>query len=274
MKAPKFSGDLRVNALADGTLEHASKGYEPSPPKRMNVSRVGATLIKEIPQGFSKPFQMKYNRHTSDVFAEVPPLAIALMARQDALAGQYELVDRFAAEVLGRRSTGQWRTAVSDALLGDWIAPLQSYQPISAGALLELRNRVWRIHADMQPIWTRRTGRTRVMLLDTPLGTDFTLHDLLKDSPSHADMAIGAEPDDARLRTLLRALSQFERSVVLSWMHPGVATWADAALQAGAPQPEADGERVRRRVRYLVRDQERRRTASKGLWLPGTADQS
>ncbi|MFB6842124.1 hypothetical protein [Streptomyces sp. NPDC056361] len=272
MKKPKFSGDLRVNALADGTLEPASKGFEPSPPVRMHVSRVGNTLIKDIERGFSRPLKMEYDRQTGDVFAEVPPLAIALMAREDALAGKYELVSRFATEVLSRRSTGQWRTAVSEALLGDdWIAPLQNYQPISADALQQLRNRVWRLHADMQPIWTRRTGGSRVLLLDTPLGADFTLHDLVEGSPSPADMAVGAEPDDARLQALLRTLDQFERSVVLSWMHPGVATWADAALYAGAPHPETDGERVRRRVRYLVRDQARRRAESQGLWLPGMA---
>jgi hypothetical protein len=84
-----------------------------------------------------------------------------------------------------------------------------------------------------------------------------------------------SDPDEARLAAILRALRPDERAVALAWTHPGVATWKEAALQAGATVPAAMGERVRRKVRCLVAEQRRRRalqlTAPSAPVLPGTS---
>ncbi|MCL7429823.1 hypothetical protein [Streptomyces sp. YS415] len=272
LRRQRFSNGLRIMVYPDGSIAPAAFVIQ-RVARRSTLRRSGTVLVKQkrLRASLTKPLSSQYVQQECDVFQEAPPLVIALMARQDALQGDFELVDRFAAQVLRRRTTGDWRTALSDALLGDWINPLQSSAPLHPSALVQLRNRVWRIHADLQPIWTRRTSRSRVLLLDTPLGADLTLHDLLAASPSAAGIMAGEEPDDARLGALLRVLDDVDRTIVLAWMHPGVATWADAALLAGASRPEADGERVRRRVRRLVADQQRRAAASEGLWLPGTA---
>ncbi|MEU5416581.1 hypothetical protein [Streptomyces clavifer] len=267
MRTPKLSGGFRIFISADGSLVARKPGHLSAPRNDPHmVHRVGTRLFKSWRGG--RGFDGG-SREETDVFTEVPTLAIALMAREDATQGRHELVRRFAAEVLDIRHDGQWGTAVSDALLGDWVAPLCTGDSIPISALKTLRSRAWRNHADMQPIWHRRTGRSRVLLLDTPLGTNFTLYDLVAGSPSAADIEAGVEPDDARLTALLRALSKVERAVVLAWAYPGIATWSDAALLAGAAQPDVDGERVRRRVRYLVGEQRRRREESEGLWLPG-----
>ncbi|MCF2131018.1 hypothetical protein L1I79_32030 [Strepomyces sp. STD 3.1] len=268
----RFSSGLRLVEHPDGSVAHAAVVIRGASHWSI-LRRSGTVLVKQkrLRANVARPLSSQYVQQECDVFEEAPPLVVALMARQDVLQGDYELVDRFAARVLRRRTTGDWRTALSDALLGDWISPLEGSAALHPSALEQLRNRVWRIHADLQPIWTRRTSRSRVLLLDTPLGADLTLYDLLAASPSSAGIAAGEEPDDARLGALLRALDEVDRTVVLAWMHPGVATWADAALLAGTPKPEVYGERVRRRVRRLVADQQRRTVASEGLWLPGTA---
>jgi hypothetical protein len=283
MDRRKFSSGYGVVALPDGSLVPSSSQPTPSLMRPKYTHRDNATIFQVTGKKKNlrtKPFTIVNTYGERDVLAKIPPLMVALMAREDILAGKDELASRFATSALqrrfapptrDRRFTGDWCTSVTEALLSDWVAPLRKYQSVPPSMLETLRNKVWRIHADLQPIWERRTGGSRVLLLDTPLGTNFTLYDLLAESPSAADMDNGEEPNDVRLRVLLRALSRFDRAVVLAWIHPGVATWADAALQAEAPDPEADGERVRRRVRRLVAEQRRRSAAAEGLWLPGTA---
>ncbi|MEU9337230.1 hypothetical protein AB0D49_29400 [Streptomyces sp. NPDC048290] len=84
------------------------------------------------------------------------------------------------------------------------------------------------------------------------------LYDLIASSPDLRIAAETARADDARLSALLRALPPADRRVVLAWSRPGVATWTDAAWYAGAADPAATGEQVRRRVRRLVLEQHRR----------------
>lgn len=50
----------------------------------------------------------------------------------------------------------------------------------------------------------------------------------------------------------MEALSPAERAVPLAMSLRGVASWSDAALAAGAAQPEVFGERVGRKVKGLA----------------------
>jgi hypothetical protein len=47
-------------------------------------------------------------------------------------------------------------------------------------------------------------------------------------------------------------LSPDERAVMLALGHPRVVTWAEAAMAAGAADPERQGDKVRRKVKRLA----------------------
>lgn len=178
-------------------------------------------------------------------------LAYALRARQAALEGREQLVDRFALEVIGRRGA-RWREAVSTALLGEWTAPLTREGRLGPDGITSLRREAEVLHRQLMPLWRRRARGSRVLLLDMPLGDGLSLYDLLADrTPGHMEPD-GSGTDDARLAAVLRGLLPDERAVALAWTQPGVATWTEAALHAGAADPVATGERIRRKLKRLA----------------------
>ncbi|MEU8911752.1 hypothetical protein [Streptomyces nigrescens] len=189
----------------------------------------------------------------------MPDVVLALNAREAAVTGDATQVKHFTSEVLGWWSG--WQEPVSTALIGQWAAPLHREGHLSLEALGRLRSEAQAIHRQLRPVWRRKISGSRLLLLDTPLGDGLTLYDLVADYPAREHgPALEVEPDEPRLAALLRALTPAERVVAWSWAHPGVATWSDAALLSGAADPDTVGEKVRRRVRYLVTEQERRRT--------------
>ncbi|MFI1280971.1 hypothetical protein ACH4U5_09450 [Streptomyces sp. NPDC020858] len=106
-------------------------------------------------------------------------------------------------------------------------------------------------------------GRGSRLLLDTPLGDGLTLHDLVPERP---DADSGVEGfDDPRLTEILTVLSPAERAVTLARAGPGVTTWAEAAMAAGAAQPKAFGDRVRRKVKWLAARSAGRSQAAKAI---------
>jgi DNA-directed RNA polymerase specialized sigma24 family protein len=136
-------------------------------------------------------------------------------------------------------------------LLGDWAAPLDSDGRLGPAALAELRREAHIVHRQLTPIWRRKTNHSRLLLLDTPLGDGLTLHDLLAEAPHPGGPGTTSDIEDDRLRLVLAGLDAAEQAVVLALAHPGVTTWSEAAAFAGTT--EAFGERVRRKVRRLVR---------------------
>jgi hypothetical protein len=103
--------------------------------------------------------------------------------------------------------------------------------------------------------------------MDTPMGEDVTLHDLLASNLSAPEDAIRLVAAGERLAALLRALRPAERAVFLALADPGIGTWTDAALHMGNADPEAFGEKVRRNVRRTLTEQDRRRAQ-----MPGGSD--
>ncbi|MCQ4208342.1 hypothetical protein [Streptomyces longispororuber] len=175
----------------------------------------------------------------------------ALQAREAALQGQTEPVAGLASLVLGLHRSERWNEALSTALLGSWAQPLLSDTGNSRSAMERLEAEARTIHTQLVPLWRRETSGARVLLLDAPAGNGSTLYDLVVSGAVREDTAPFDAADDARLGVLLRALRPEERAVVLARACPGVASWEEAALVAGAADPGAMGRRVRRKVNRI-----------------------
>ncbi|WP_328930584.1 hypothetical protein OG429_40285 (plasmid) [Streptomyces sp. NBC_00190] len=231
-----------------------------SAPHRYKIcadGRLYKLSVASLPAEFAGP-SPKYDGPAPDVME-------AVWAREAAVTGDSNAIDRFTARVLVLRQGGQWREAVSTALLGDWALALDTPDGLPyTSAVADLRTEALVLHRQLTPLWRRRTGGSRVLLLDTPLGDGITLYDLIIGSPSTQELALGAEPDDARLRAVLNALSPEERKVALAWARPEVATWTEAAAAAAVAEADsmALGERVRRKLKRLGKLQAERTAAS------------
>ncbi|MFF4362939.1 hypothetical protein ACFY1U_35075 [Streptomyces sp. NPDC001351] len=175
----------------------------------------------------------------------------ALKAREAAIQGKAEPVAKLASLVLGLHRSERWNEAVSTALLGSWTEPLLNDSGSSRSAMDRLETEARIIHKQLAPLWRRETGDSRLLLLDTPTGKDRTLYDLVAGGLSWEDASPYDGPDDARLGALLRALQPEERVVMLARACPGVASWEEAALLAGAADPVAMGKRVGRKINRL-----------------------
>ncbi|MEU6741363.1 hypothetical protein [Streptosporangium sandarakinum] len=145
----------------------------------------------------------------------------------------------------------QWDQAVHTALLGDWADPLTNGGRIDPSVLSRIKSDAQTIHRQLVPIWRRRVRRSRVLLLETQLGDNLTLHDLVAGELRMDDLVFEAAFDDERINTVLAQLDPAERRVAMAWAHPTIATWTEAARFAGATSPEAYGERVRRKLKRL-----------------------
>ncbi|WP_328663299.1 hypothetical protein [Streptomyces sp. NBC_00328] len=199
----------------------------------------------------------------------VPDIAYALNARAVLVDNptEHDAGNPLAAEIvkiclttaLCLPNSERWRQAVSDALLGDWVAPLTEQGRLTPLALGALKAEARSIHRQLVPLWRRGTRHGRTLSLDFPIGDGLSLYDLIARHSSTVDSMPRNDEGDLRLAALLRALAPEERRVVHAWAQRGIATWADAAWYAGSLDPETTGERVRRRVRYVVAEQKRRR---------------
>jgi hypothetical protein len=103
-----------------------------------------------------------------------------------------------------------------------------------------------------------------VLSLDADLGGGLSLHDLVAADVNLLTPTTGGVYDDERLNAVLRGLTPAERQVVYAYAEDEGTTWTEGAAYAGAANPEAFGERVRRKVKRLAAEQ-RRRAAHPGL---------
>ncbi len=222
--------------------------------------------VRRLPLTSSDPMSPLLSTGLLSVGVNLPDVVQALDARRAALANDTARLDSFVSEVLGLWRGGRWREAASTALLGEWVSPLQDEGVLGPAALDHLKTEVREIHRHLTPVWRRRVNRTRVLLLDMPLGEDMTLYDLVAGREPEGGCVAGEEPEDVRAAALLRNLRPEERMVVLAWAHPEVATWEDAAWHAGARDAKVVARSVRRKVRRLLAEQQRRREQSGGQW--------
>ncbi|MGW7256761.1 hypothetical protein [Streptomyces sp. NPDC054834] len=195
-------------------------------------------------------------------------LSAAIKVRRDVSEGANEpnllpeALDGVAKDILILPRSERWREAVSTALLGDWISPLFRTGHLPTAALSTLRAEARLLHRQLVPVWRRRTRHGRVLSLDAELGEGLSLHDLIA---AHIDVDLltltaSGVFDDERLNALLRGMSRAEQRVVFAYAAGAGSTWAEAAAAAGAADPEAFGERVRRKAKRLAAEQQRRLT--------------
>ncbi|MFE1367226.1 hypothetical protein ACFW84_23725 [Streptomyces anulatus] len=241
-----------VGVHEDGTV--ATHPFGPPRPESDEVL-AGLHNLLSSPDDFvavptNEPTGESVERGFLDMGWEVPPIVRALNARQAALSGDHTYVDGFTSEVLGRWSG--WRESVSTALLGDWASALFREGRLPPDAVTLLKKDASTVHRQHTPIWDRKIGKKRLLLLDTPLAEGATLHDLLADEPGPELPSSVDDLDDPRLQGILNQLTPQYRAVVLALGNPGVSTWAEAAALAGASAPGNYGEKVRRKVKRLA----------------------
>ncbi|MDH6436619.1 hypothetical protein M2158_005160 [Streptomyces sp. SAI-144] len=99
------------------------------------------------------------------------------------------------------------------------------------------------------PIWR---CRTRHGSLDADLGDGLSLHDLVATDVDLLAQTPGGVFEDDRLDAVLRGLNMTERRIVFAYAEADGVTSAEAAAMTGATDPEAFGERVRRKAKRLA----------------------
>jgi hypothetical protein len=170
-----------------------------------------------------------------------------------------ETVDRFASRVLVVPRSERWREAVTTASLGSWCEPFFDTGHLSATALGAFKAEARAVHRQLVPVWRRRTRHGSVLSLDADLGDGLSLYDLVAADVDLLAHTAGGVFDDERLNTVLRGLSPDERRVVSAYAEGAGTTWTEAATAAGGvTEPEAFGERVRRKAKRLAAEQRRR----------------
>jgi hypothetical protein len=169
-----------------------------------------------------------------------------------------KIVDDLAARVLAIPRSERWQTAVSTALLGAWSDELWQNGRLSRATLGTLKAEARTVHRELVPLWRRRTRHGRVLSLDAALGDGLSLYDPVVSEVDYlAHTADGVFEDD-RLNRVLRGLTPIERAVVFVYAEGEGTTWSEAAAHASATDPDAFGERVRRKTRRLAAEQHRR----------------
>ncbi|MFD5814823.1 hypothetical protein [Streptomyces sp. NPDC127038] len=174
-----------------------------------------------------------------------------------ALGTNPDEMDRFAAQILVLPRSDRWREAITTAALGDWCDPLLQHGHLPSTALGRLRAEARSLHRQLVPLWRRRTRNGRVLSLDADLG-GLSLYDLVADEVDVLTQVAGHVFADERLNRVLHALDPDERRAVLAYAQGEGTTWTEAASVVGAVDPEAFGERVRRKARRLAAEQQRR----------------
>jgi hypothetical protein len=186
----------------------------------------------------------------------------ALRARAAVLHGDDGPVAWFIEAWLGLRVTPERIEAVSAALLEEgWDAGIPD-DP--AYLLTDLRRRTARQARVLRPIWETQLNHRAIGMLDQPVitgnGTLLTVIDLVPGGQTTEDLVLAGEWDKQRLRRALDRLKPDELQVTNVYAQRSELTWAEAARIAGAPDPAAAGERVRRKLKRLGAEDKRRLT--------------
>jgi hypothetical protein len=184
----------------------------------------------------------------------------ALCARAAVLNGDDGSVARFVEVWLHMRVTPERLEAVSAALLEEGWDAVVPEDP--AYLLADLRNRTVRQARVLRPFWETQLNHRTIGRLDhavtTSNGTLLTVADLVPDRQTTEDLVLANECEEQRLRCVLSRLKPDELQVTNVYAGRSELTWAEAARLAGAADPAAMGERVRRKLKRLGAEHSRR----------------
>ncbi|MER6781176.1 MULTISPECIES: hypothetical protein [unclassified Streptomyces] len=187
-------------------------------------------------------------------------IVAALVARNAAIEGDTATVDEFTRAWLGLGQPQVWREAVEAALLSDWVDRLGYRLSQDAEVAELLKRHAHAEHRYLQPLWERKVRGLRLRMLDEPVSENLTLRDTITDRRRPEDTVLGHVEDD-RVREVLRSLTQAEKAVAAVYGSSRT-TWTQAAQAAGAHDPAALGERVRRKLKRLGAQQARKTAAA------------
>ncbi|MEU1516257.1 hypothetical protein ABZ490_29660 [Streptomyces sp. NPDC005811] len=162
-----------------------------------------------------------------------------------------------ALKVLALPRDERWREAVTMPLL-TLSHDLFSTGYVPSSALGAARADTRAQHRQLTPLWRRRTRHGRVLSLDAPIGDGLSLYNLVVADLDRLTHTAGGVVEDERLNTVLRGLDPAERAVVFAYAEGAGATWTEAAAAVGSANPDAFGERVRRKAKRLAAEQRRR----------------
>ena len=158
----------------------------------------------------------------------------------------------------------QWREAASTAVCEPfWTTGMDGTRTIDEVFMGLMRAEVRMIHRQLVPLWRHKVSSSRLRMLEAPLGgSGLTLLDVVAGELRMDDLVFEADFDDPRIGAVLAGLTVEERRVAMAWAHPLTDSWTEAARFAGATDPEAFGERVRRKVKRLGIEYARRRASA------------
>ncbi|WP_123980705.1 hypothetical protein [Streptomyces sp. Ag109_O5-1] len=158
----------------------------------------------------------------------------------------------------------QWREAASTAVCEPfWTTGMDGTRTIDEQFVALMRAEVRMIHRQLVPVWRHKINGLRVLQLEAPLWAGgLTLLDVVAGELRMEGLVFETAFDDPRVDAVLRGLTEDERRVAMAWAHPYADTWTEAARLAGAADPEAFGERVRRKLKRLGSEYTRRRTSA------------
>ena len=184
----------------------------------------------------------------------------ALRARSAVLRGDDDPVAWFISTWLGLRVSPERIEAVSAALLEEgWDAGIRD-DP--AYLITDLRKRTVRQGRVLRPIWETQLNYRTVGMLDEPVRTSngalLTVADLVPGAKPAEDLVLAGEWEEQRLRHVLGRLKPDELRVTNVYAQRSELSWAEAARIAGAADPAAAGERIRRKLKRLGAEEERR----------------
>jgi hypothetical protein len=190
----------------------------------------------------------------------------AVRARRAVLDEDEELVAWFIEDWLCMPITPARIEAVSVALLDEgWDARIPEHP---AFLLDDLRDRTRRHSHILKPYWETQLNHRAVGSLSQVItavgGAALTAADLVADPWTTEDLALARECEEQRLDLVLSQLKPGEQRIAKVWAEHSELTWAEAALLAGAPDPAAAGERVRRKLKRLGDREHGRRLARAG----------
>ncbi|TWF92292.1 hypothetical protein FHX80_12612 [Streptomyces brevispora] len=185
-----------------------------------------------------------------EAFTTREAVMAALVARNACIEGDTTAVDEFSRTWLNLGRPQAWRPAVEMALLGDWVNALGRHLRGDAEVMELLHRHTEGEHRFLRPLWERKTGGRTVRLLEDAVASGVSLRDVITDSRRPEDGLMREEMEDSRVLAVLADLAPAERAVAMAYGTQRM-TWCQAAALGGAVDPDAFGNRVRRKLRRL-----------------------